>query len=101
MSSPSSNTARTSTPRRRESSHPSSSAVRRWYPSSRLNPGRASALATEPELGAAADEFLDVLKESRAVGLVFVGDELPRRMLPLPFRIELRLSSVHALQPSS
>src|SRR5947209_2777810 len=79
MSSPISNTARTSTSRRSESSHPSSSAVRRSYPSSRLNRGRASALATEPELGSTADEFLDAVKESRAGGLMYVRDEPSRR----------------------
>ena len=32
---------------------------------------------------------------------MFVRDELSRRALLLPFRIELRLAWVHALQPSS
>jgi len=58
-------------------------------------------LATEAELESAPDEFLNLLEESRAVGLVFLGDELSRRVLLVAFGIEVRLTGVHARQPCS
>jgi len=55
------------------------SAAQRSRLCSQPNRGRGSALATETELESAPDEFLDLFEESRAVGFVFLGDELSRR----------------------
>src|SRR6185295_5228386 len=95
-----SSTAPTSTRRRSAWSPRSSSGAPRSFLCSPPRPGPGSALASEPRFGAVTEQLLDLLKEARAVGLVFVGDELTRGHRLVSLRVRLRLTVVATQRPS-